>query len=114
MGARRSYCRAISWLNLIPRKLSKSRVILARRKSGKTSFVQRIFNQLWSQNGQVIPFYFDFAENPIQLSNLAIYYYQTFASHYISFRERDSQLVQNPLVLEKILEYGQKISSRRW
>ncbi|RLC07625.1 MAG: hypothetical protein DRI57_25625, partial [Deltaproteobacteria bacterium] len=50
------------WLAFIPRKLSKSRVILARRKSGKTAFVQRIFNQLWSENREVIPFYFDIAE----------------------------------------------------
>ncbi len=45
------------WLNNIPKRLSKSRVILARRKSGKTALVQRIFNQLWSENGPVIPFY---------------------------------------------------------
>ncbi|MCE7988651.1 MAG: hypothetical protein DYG89_46440 [Caldilinea sp. CFX5] len=32
------------WLDNIPRRLSKSRVILARRKSGKTVFVQRLFN----------------------------------------------------------------------
>ncbi len=63
------------WLTLIPRKLSKSRVILARRKSGKTAFVQRIFNQLWSENGDVIPFYFDIAEKKIWYPNLAVKYY---------------------------------------
>jgi hypothetical protein len=36
------------WIKNIPKRLSKSRVIIARRKSGKTSFVQRIFNQLWT------------------------------------------------------------------
>ena len=36
------------WLSLIPNRMSKSKVILARRKSGKTVFIQRIFNQLWS------------------------------------------------------------------
>jgi hypothetical protein len=30
---------------------------LARRKSGKTVFVQRIFNQLWNKNGITIPFF---------------------------------------------------------
>jgi hypothetical protein len=43
------------WLKNIPKRLSKSRVILARRKSGKTAIVQRIFNQVWSENGLVIP-----------------------------------------------------------
>jgi len=34
------------WVAGISRKASKSRVILARRKSSKTSFVQRLFNQI--------------------------------------------------------------------
>jgi len=66
------------WLYGIPGRLSKSRVILARRKSGKTSFVQRIFNQLWSDNGQVVPFYFDIADKDIWLYDLALKYYRAF------------------------------------
>jgi len=94
------------WIANIPKCLSNSRVILARRKSGKTSIVQRIFNRLWSENGEVIPFYFDMAENYIWYPDLAVKYYRTFASQYISFLERDETLVRNPLSLEKIREYG--------
>ncbi|MCP4405157.1 MAG: hypothetical protein GY801_48625, partial [bacterium] len=95
------------WLSNIPRKASKSRVILARRKSGKTAFVQRIFNQLWSENGDVIPFYLDIAESNIWYPHFAIKYYRAFASQHISFQERDECLVGKPLSLEKIREYGQ-------
>jgi hypothetical protein len=94
------------WLLNIPKRLSKSRVILARRKSGKTTFVQRIFNRLWSENGAVIPFYFSFEENKIWYPNLAIKYYCAFASQYIAFLERDSKLVGKWLSLEKIRQYG--------
>jgi hypothetical protein len=94
------------WLSKIPERLSKSRVILARRKSGKTVFVQRIFNRLWSENGAVIPFYFDIADSDIWLPNLAIDYYCAFASQYISFLERDDKLVIEPLSLEEIRQYG--------
>jgi len=94
------------WLKNIPRRLSKSRAIIARRKSGKTAFVQRIFNRLWSENGAVIPFYFSFEENKIWYSNLAIKYYCTFASQYISFLQRDEQLVRTPLSLEEIKAFG--------
>jgi hypothetical protein len=94
------------WLSNIPKRLSKSRVILARRKSGKTAIVQRIFNQLWSENGAVIPFYFSFEENKIWYPDLAIKYYCVFASQYISFLQRDSDLVKIPLSLEEIKEYG--------
>jgi len=98
------------WTGNIPKKLSGSRVILARRKSGKTAIVQRIFNRLWSENGEVIPFYFDMTENPVWYPDLAVKYYCTFASQYISFSERDETLVRKPLSLEKIREYGVKKS----
>ena len=94
------------WLKNIPERLSKSKVILARRKSGKTAFVQRIFNRLWSENGRVIPFYFDIAESKIWYPQFAIKYYCAFASQYISFLERDEQLVKTPLSLKEIKQYG--------
>ncbi|MDM8561373.1 hypothetical protein [Candidatus Parabeggiatoa sp. HSG14] len=99
------------WLSNIPKRLSKSRVILARRKSGKTAFVQRIFNQLWSENGLVIPFYFSFDEKKIWYPDLAIDYYCAFASQYISFLERQEKWVNTPLSLEEIKEYGEKNSN---
>ena len=94
------------WLSRIPECLSKSRVILARRKSGKTAFVQRIFNELWSRNGQVVPFYLDIAENPVWYPNFAFHYYQNFASQFIAFLERDEDLIRYPLSLDQIREYG--------
>ena len=106
VGREKEFRKFGKWLANIPKRLSKSRAILARRKSGKTAFVQRIFNQLWSDNGAVIPFYFEFDENKIWLPDLAIQYYRTFASHYISFLERDEKLVGKLLSLEKIREYG--------
>ncbi len=100
------------WLDNIPKNLSKSRVILARRKSGKTVFVQRIFNQLWSANGDVIPFYFDIPDKKIWYPNFAEEYFTRFASHYISFLERDPALVREPLTLEEIRDYGEATKHR--
>ena len=94
------------WLQNIPRRLSKSRVILARRKSGKTVFVQRIFNQLWSEHGEVIPFYLDIGETNIWLPDFALKYFEVFATQYISFLERDEKLVSERLTLEQIYAYG--------
>jgi len=106
VGREKEFEEMDKWINLIPKKLAGSRVILARRKSGKTVIVQRVFNQLWSQNGDVIPFYFDIAENKIWYPMFAIDYYRAFASQYISFLERDETLVGKPLSLKKIREYG--------
>jgi len=99
------------WLSWIPKKLAKSRVILARRKSGKTAFVQRIFNRLWNADGAVIPFYFDVADVKTSLFELSVKYYCTFASQYISFLERDISLVDYPLSLQEIGEYGRAKSN---
>ncbi len=93
-----------NWIANIPRRGSKSTAIMARRKSGKTAIVQRLFNQLWCENGAVIPFYFEFAEKKTWYRNLAIQYYCTFASQYISFLERNEKWVDNPLSLQYIKE----------
>ncbi|SLM31865.1 conserved hypothetical protein [Desulfamplus magnetovallimortis] len=90
------------WIANIPKKLSKSRVILARRKSGKTAFIQRIFNKLWSENGKVIPFYFDISENKTWYPTFAIDYYCAFATQYISFIERKASFVGKLLPLEQL------------
>ncbi|MCP4696416.1 MAG: hypothetical protein GY862_06170, partial [Gammaproteobacteria bacterium] len=94
------------WLSKIPERASKSRVIAARRKSGKTAFIQRIFNCLWSENGAVIPFYLDIPDKKISLPDFAIDYYCAFASQYISFLERDESLVRHWLSPEQIRDYG--------
>ncbi len=106
VGREKEFENLEKWIANIPKCLSNSRVILARRKSGKTAIVQRIFNRLWNENGDVIPFYFDMAENYIWYPDLAVKYYRAFASQYISFSERDETLVRKPLSLEKIREYG--------
>ena len=94
------------WISRIPDRLSKSRAILARRKSGKTAIVQRIFNRLWSENGRVIPFYINIQERNIWLPDFAVNYYRTFVSQYVSFMERDESLTTNLLTLGQIREYG--------
>jgi len=100
VGREKEFKQFGKWIKNIPKRLSKSRVIIARRKSGKTSFVQRIFNQLWTENKQVIPFDFDFGED------LAIDYYCAFASQYISFITPNPKLIKHPLSLEQIREIG--------
>jgi len=106
VGREKEFAFFDKWISRIPDRLSKSRAILARRKSGKTALVQRIFNRLWSDNGQVIPFYINIPERKVWFPNFAVNYYCTFASQYISFLERDESPVNYPLTMEQIREYG--------
>lgn len=95
------------WLDRIPKQLSKSRAILARKKTGKTALIQRIFNQLWSANGSTIPFYYEFRERELWFPDFVENYYQSFASQCISFLERDPQPMKRIWSFDKIREYGQ-------
>jgi hypothetical protein len=95
------------WVADMPDLLSQSRALLGRRKSGKTAFVQRLFNQIWSANGGVIPFYFSIPELAMWYPSFALLYYRTFATQYISFLARDADLVRNPLSMEQIRAYSE-------
>jgi len=95
------------WIDGIPKRLSKSKVILARRKSGKTAILQRIFNQLWSdQEKGVIPFYMSLVEEDMWLPEFASLYYRTFASNYISYIERNPIFISKPMNFNEIREYA--------
>ena len=48
VGREEEFKKFHQWIDKMPKRLSKSWAILGRRKSGKTTFVQRLFNQLWS------------------------------------------------------------------
>ena len=106
VGREQEFAKFDKWIANMPKKLSKSWAILGRRKSGKTAFVQRLFNKLWSANGQVIPFYISIPDSPIWFVDLTVKYYETFASQYISFLERDIAPASEHLKLEEIKAYG--------
>ena len=105
VGRKKEFALLDKWIGRIPKRAAKSRALLARRKSGKTAIVQRIFNRLWSENGRVVPFYISIEENRVWFPAFAIDFYRTFASQFISFLERDESLVANPLNLVQIGEY---------
>ncbi len=99
------------WIGRIPKRLSKSRVLLGRRKSGKTAIVQRIFNRLWSENGPVIPFYIQISEKNMWLADFAVEFFCRFASQFIAFETRDAYPVRAPLGLKQIKEWAVSNSS---
>jgi len=107
VGRHEEFDRLNEWLAFIPKRLSMSTVILARRKSGKTAILERVFNQVWSnQDMGIIPFFLCMNDKNIWIQQFAINYYQTFASHYISFFERNGQMVTSLLTFDEIRQYG--------
>ncbi|MDM8526199.1 hypothetical protein QUF80_22715 [Desulfococcaceae bacterium HSG8] len=106
VGREKEFALLDKWIGRIPNRMAKSRAILARRKSGKTAIVQRIFNRLWSENGRIIPFYINVKERKVWLADFSVSFFRIFASQFISFLERDEFMVKNPLTLEKIRDYA--------
>ncbi len=108
VGRQQEFAYINNWLSLIPRLASRSIAMLARKKSGKTAIIQRMFNQLWNANGDIIPFFYEVKASNVWLPDLADDYFRRFASQYISFLERDPKLVQATWSLEAICAYGVK------
>ncbi|TGN99599.1 hypothetical protein PN36_35610, partial [Candidatus Thiomargarita nelsonii] len=78
----------MNWTQSIPREMAKSRALLGRRKCGKSAIMQRLFNILWTQNGRVIPFYFEVRDYQQWLLEFSDAYYRTFMSQFLSFKTR--------------------------
>ncbi|OQC28795.1 MAG: hypothetical protein BWX67_02237 [Thermotogae bacterium ADurb.Bin062] len=86
------------WYNRLIGNMAQSQAIVARRKKGKTAFLQRLFNILWScPESKVIPFYYSIQEEPITRASFAKEFFSTFAGHYLSFLTRNKDWVITPL-----------------
>jgi hypothetical protein len=94
----------MNWINKIPRKLSKSKALLGRRKSGKTAIMQRLFNILWNQNGRIVPFYFEVRDQNRWLLHFADEYLRTFLTQYLSFLTRTPLPLNNEIYKWNVLE----------
>ncbi|ETR70796.1 MAG: hypothetical protein OMM_02980 [Candidatus Magnetoglobus multicellularis str. Araruama] len=108
VGRKKEFAMLDEWIEQIPKRLGKSKALFSRKKGGKTSLIQRLFNRLWSDNGPVIPIFFSIPERSIWLPDFAIDYYRVFVSQYISFLERNEDYVNNPLTINEIREYAIK------
>ena len=55
----------LNWVDNLTRETSKSIAILSRRKKGKTAIAERLYNIIYSQNRNIIPFYYEIKEKNI-------------------------------------------------
>jgi len=91
------------WYDYLINNIALSQAIVARRKKGKTAFLQRLFNILWScPDTGVIPFYFSVKEMKVTLAEFAKEFFSTFINQWIGYMERKPELVSNPLYFERL------------
>ncbi|HNW47611.1 MAG TPA: hypothetical protein PKL87_09700 [Thermotogota bacterium] len=91
------------WYNRLIGNIAQSQAIVARRKKGKTAFLQRLFNILWSSpTSGVIPFYYVIQDRPLTLAAFAEDFYTHFMGQYLSFRDRREDYLSFPICFEKL------------
>ena len=99
-GREKEMTMLLKWLYNIENEFSKSTALLARRKSGKTAMLERLFNILWNDNGKIIPFYYEIKEGNQWINIMTKDYFVTFVKQYLSFKLRDINIIQKDIELK--------------
>ncbi|MCP5102282.1 MAG: hypothetical protein GY950_02835, partial [bacterium] len=77
-----------TWITQIKEEKSKSTAVLARRKTGKTALMERLFNITFFKNDGVIPFYYEVKEGKKWSVDFCKDFFLTFIYQYIAFKTR--------------------------
>jgi len=95
------------WYQYLENNFAQNQAIVSRRKKGKTAFLQRLFNILWSAGVEteqntlsVIPFYYSIKDRDISLDIFAKDFFMTFANQYLSFKMKNVELLRDPITYE--------------
>jgi hypothetical protein len=92
------------WVYIIRKGLGKSRALLSRRKMGKTVFMQRLFNIIWSQNHKIVPFYYEIREKDMTLGDFAEDFLCSFLCQYHAFIYRDRKFLIKKYTSDELTE----------
>ena len=95
------------WYQYLENNFAQNQAIVSRRKKGKTAFLQRLFNILWSAGVEteqntlsVIPFYYSIKDRDISLDIFAKDFFMTFANQYLTFKMKNVELLRDPITYE--------------
>lgn len=97
------------WYRNLEGNFAQNQAILSRRKKGKTSFMQRLFNILWSaslekKTGEldVIPFYFSIRDSEQTLGMFATEFFSEFLKAYLSYTTKDQLFLFQNISFDEI------------
>jgi hypothetical protein len=107
-GRKKELNSLLHWVNGIKTETSKSKAIISRRKTGKSAVMQRLFNIIFAQNDQVIPFYFEISESPQWIADFAKEFFITFICQYIAFKSRNVSYLSNSDDFKLLIQAAKK------
>ena len=89
-GRKKELNSLLTWIDRIKLKISKSKAIISRRKTGKSALMQRLYNLTFEKNDGVVPFYFEIKETDQWLVDFSREFFFTFLYQYIAFKTRNT------------------------
>jgi len=94
----------LDWVEGVKGKLSDSRVLLARKRRGKTALLQRFFNILYTRGDpKVIPIYFRVPDVPIKYETFIWSYFLNLIKQYLAHKLRRPELMLSELTPEALI-----------
>ncbi|MCP4133612.1 MAG: hypothetical protein GY754_21775 [bacterium] len=99
----------LTWVHGIKDKISQSKALLSRRKTGKTALLQRLYNIVFEANNGVIPFYYEMKEGSLWALEFCEDFFLTFIYQYIAFKTRKKEYL---MLKEKSLDDAILVSQK--
>ena len=90
----------MAWVEQVVEKYGHSRALVSHRRHGKTAILERLYNRLFWERDDVMPFYFELSEGikRIWMRDLAEIYLYSFLQQYLAYRTRDALLAFKPQI----------------
>ena len=107
-GRKKELNSLLKWIEKIKLKISKSKAIISRRKTGKSALMQRLFNIVFEQNDRVVPFYFEIRETSQWIADFSREFFFTFINQYLAFESRNPEYFNYVDNYEVLIEASKK------
>ncbi|MBF0103506.1 MAG: hypothetical protein HQK77_21625 [Desulfobacterales bacterium] len=110
-GRKKELKELLNWTKKIKQKLSPSRALLSRRKTGKTALLQRLYNIVFDMNDGVIPFYYEVKENDQWCMDFCQDFFMKFMLQYIAFKSQNPEYIRlKQITYEHLIDIAKKES----
>ena len=101
-----------TWYEDLEKNFPQNQAIISRRKKGKTAFLQRLFNILWSacldnqkEDVTVVPFYFSVKDSRQTLGAFSTQFFTEFIKCYTSYIRKDRSILEKTIPFENLDKY---------
>jgi len=93
----------MNWVDMVGQKIGRSRALISHRRHGKTAIMERLYNRVFWERDDVMPFYYELSRDPRWIYHFTEDYLRSFLQQFLAYRTRDTTLAfQQNLSLKQI------------